>query len=467
MQIPILNGVYTDESSDFRVAYPKNMVPVPVSQGISNGYLRPGDGVVQQGGNGPGTSRGGINWNDFCYRVMGSKLVKILEDGTIEEIGDVAGENQVTLDYSFDRLAVAAGEKLYYWDGVELKQVNDVDLGKVLDMIWVDGYFMTTDGEFLVVTELNDPFAVNPLKYGSSEADPDPVKALLKLRNEPHALNRYTMEVLDNVGGSGFPFQRIDGAQVQRGTVGSHTCCVFLENIAFIGGGRNESIAVWMAAGGSSARISTREIDLILGDYTEKVLSQILMEPRVDKGHQHLYIHLPNQTLVYDGHASQVVGEPIWFILTSGTAGLSQYRAKDIVWCYNKWLVGDTVNPVVGSFMTDTAEHWGNLVDWEFSTTIVYNESRGAIFHELELIGLTGRSGLGVDSAILTQYSLDGESWSMPKSIKAGKRGNRNKRLVWLNQGNMAHWRLQRFRGTSDAQIAVARLEARIEPLAV
>jgi hypothetical protein len=29
----------------------------------------------------------------------------------------------------------------------------------------------------------------------------------------------------------------------------------------------------------------------------------------------------------------------------------------------------------------------------------------------------------------------------------------------------MTHWRMQRFRGTSDAHLSVARLEAQIEPL--
>jgi hypothetical protein len=71
-------------------------------------------------------------------------------------------------------------------------------------VVWVDGYFMTTDGEFLVITELNNPFAVDPLKYGSSEADPDPVKSLLKLRNEVYALNRHTIEVFDNTGRRAF-----------------------------------------------------------------------------------------------------------------------------------------------------------------------------------------------------------------------------------------------------------------------
>jgi hypothetical protein len=44
---------------------------------------------------------------------------------------------------------------------------------------------------------LNDPTAVDPLKYGSSEADPDPILAIRKIRNEVYALNRHTVEVFD------------------------------------------------------------------------------------------------------------------------------------------------------------------------------------------------------------------------------------------------------------------------------
>ena len=466
MQVPILNGIYTDEASDFRTAYPKNMVPVPKVQGISQGYLRPADGIVQLG-TGPGFSRGGINWNDECYRVMGSELVKELVGGAIVAIGNVGSGDQVTLDYSFDYLSITSNQNFYLYDGSVLQQVTDPDLGNVIDHIWVDGYFMLTDGEFIIVTELNDPFSINPLKYGSSEVDPDPIKALLKLRNEPYALNRYTIEVFDNIGGGNFPFQRIDGAQIQRGTVGTYACCVFDDVVAFVGSGRNESIAIWVAAGGSSVKVSTREIDQILATYTEDQLSRITVQPRVDKGHQHLYINLPDQTLVYDVVASKIVSEPVWFVLCTSLEDKAQYRAKDFVWCYNRWLAADTQTFNVGYLTETLASHWGILVGWEFSTVIMYNEGRGAIFHELELIALSGRAELGVESTIWTQYSLDGETFSMPKGISAGKQGQRNRRLVWLVQGHMRHWRLQRFRGTSDAMLSVARFEARLEQLTV
>ena len=261
MQIPILNGIYADSAPELRTAYPVNFVPVPKKSGISNGFLRPGDGIVANG-TGPGIDRGGINWNDICYRVMGTKLVTVASNGVVTELGDVGGPTYtlVTFDYSFDRLAIASGGRLYYWDGV-LTQVTDPDLGVVLDVVWVDGYFMTTDGEFLIVTELTDPTQVNPLKYGSSEVDPDPVVALLKLRNEVYALNLNTIEVFDNVGGELFPFARIDGAQITKGVVGTFACCVYVDRIAFLGGGRNEAPGVYLGVSAQTQKISTQEID--------------------------------------------------------------------------------------------------------------------------------------------------------------------------------------------------------------
>lgn len=465
MQIPILNGIYSDESPDFRTSYPVNLVPVPKDQGISKGYLRPSDGIVQFG-EGPGIDRGGINWNGVYYRVMGSKLVSINTSGDYSIIGDVGNNfKQVSLDYSFDYLAIASNENLFLYDGISLNQVTDPDLGVVLDVKWVDGYFMTTDGEFLVVTDLDNPFSVNPLKYGSAEASPDPIEGLIKLRNEIYALNRNSIEVFDNIGGAGFPFQRISGAHIDRGSIGTHAATIFMESIAFVGGALNESPAVWFAANGSSTKISTREIEQILQEYTEDVLSQTVLETKIDKMHQHLYIHLPDKTLVFDGPSSRTLGTPVWFILTSSLEGFSTYRAKNFVYCYDKWLCGDPTTGKHGYLVDNISSHYGSVNRWEFGTSIIYNNSMGAIFHELELVALTGRVILGENPTIWTSYSLDGDTWSNSKPISAGKTGQRDKRLVWLQQGNMKHWRVQRFRGTSDAHISIARLEARVEPL--
>jgi hypothetical protein len=117
-QIPLIQGIYTDNTPDLRSSYPVNLVPVPRESGISSGFLRPADGLVSNG-TGPGTDRGGIEWNGVLYRVMGTKLVSISSAGAVTILGDVGGSGYVTFDYSFDRLAVVSSNNLYYSTGTE------------------------------------------------------------------------------------------------------------------------------------------------------------------------------------------------------------------------------------------------------------------------------------------------------------------------------------------------------------
>lgn len=468
MQIPILNGVYTDQVADFRTSYPRNMIPVPKQNGISQGYLRPADGIVEIG-TGPGADRGGINWNGVCYRVMGSSLVRVDADNTITIIGDV-GNGGVTakMDYSFDRLAIVSGGKLFYYDNITLTQVSDPDLGSgITDVIFVDGYFFLTDGTSTVVTDLSDPLSINPLKYGSAEADPDPVQQLIKVRNEPFVVGRYTIEVFNNVGGNLFPFQRVPGALVARGSVSKRSAAFFMEAVAMVGGGRNEPLAVWMALNGQSTKISTREIDQILQQYTDAELQDCVVESRTDKHHRLLLIHLPDQTLVYDAAGSAAVQEPVWFTLDSGIGSPARYRARNLVWCYNKWIVGDPTTFKLGTYVDNVSTHYGSRIGWEFGTMVIYNEGRGAIIHELELVTLSGRVADVDEPVVWTSYSLDGVTWSQEYPKTAGTIGRRNIRISWLQQGTMRQWRVQKFRGVSDAFLSITRLEARMEGLNV
>lgn len=468
MQIQIIQGIYTDMNADFRTSYPRNLTAVPKQQGISAGYLCSDDGIVQMA-TGQGLDRGGINWNGICYRVSGTKLISVSAGGVVSVLGDVAGSGPVSLDYSFDKLAIASSGSLYYWDGATLSQVTDADLGTVLDVLWVDGYFMTTDGTNLVVTELTNPSSVDPLKYGSSEADPDQIKGMIKLTREVHVANRYTFELFQNIGGTGFPFQRIDGAQVMKGAIGTHTFCEFGGTVAFLGSGRNEAPAVYLISGSQAAPISTREIDTILEGYTEAQLSACVVESVAYKKHEFLWIHLPDKTLCYDGAASSQMEMPIWTIKSSALTGDSQYLARNATWCYDKYIVGDPTSTKIGYLTRSTDDHWGQPVGWEFSTQCVYNESMGAIFHELELVALPGRAPSGGDPVIWTSYSTSGLSADFSQEIAAsiGEPGQYSNRIWWAHQGMMRNFRVQKFRGADTGPVAFARLEARIEPLGV
>lgn len=466
MQIPILNGIYTDTKADYRIAYPVNMKPIVMDTGVSAGYLRPVEGIVRLG-EGPGRSRGAINWNGKHYRVMGSKIVRINESGGFRVLGDVGDDGkQATLAYSFDRLAIASNEKLFYLANDNLTEVTDPNIGRVLDVIWVDGYFLTTDGQFILSTELNDPLTVNPLKYGSSEIDPDPLVALVKLRNEVYAVNRYTIEVFNNVGGSGFPFARINGAQIQRGALGTHCAIAYEEQLALLGSAPGESPGVYLASNGSAQKISTREIDEVLATYTEAQLADVVLEVVNDRSHALLWVRLPDRTLVFDLQSTAAMGKPVWYVMSSSlTGGFSTYRGIDVIWCYDNWQCGDIQSFDYGTLTDEVATQFGDVVPWEFSTTFIYNGGKGAVVHSVELVTLTGRGEFGENPVIETSYSLDGRNWSQRRPLRIGPLGNRLKRIIWRRQGNMRNLRIQRFTGDSRANIAVARLEAEVEPL--
>lgn len=468
MQIDIVKGVYVD-GNDYREKYPINYMPVALSSGLSNGYLKPIEGIVEFSDLSTfGKDRGGINYRGNMYRAIGAFLVSVDANGVVAKIGEITNDNQnVSFAYSFDRLAVVSNGNLYYYiDATKtFTQVTDPDLGVVNQVIWVDGYFALTDDEFIIVTELNDPTDIDPFKYGSSEADPDPIIGLLKLRNEIVALNRYTIEFFANTGSTGFPFQRIQGAQIMRGVIGKDACCVYDDTIAFMGGGLNEEIAIYQGANGQSQRISSKEIDIIIGEYTEQELALTKMEMRAVDGELLLYVHLLRETYIYNMTASRVIQKPLWFRGDSFISGDSYYDAWNFTNVYDKWICGSRSGKKLGQVTQETNTHWGNKVNWEIQTAVVFNEGKGALVYEMELQGNIKSLPLIGKNYIKTQYSIDGVTFSQPVPINTGRQGNRRKRMRWFRCGMLKNTRIQKFTGDSDSNVSFTRLDMKIEGL--
>jgi hypothetical protein len=233
-----------------------------------------------------------------------------------------------SMDFGFERLGIRSGTDLYYLEeNTHFAKVTDTDLGPVIDMLWIDGYFMTTDGENIIVTELNNPTSVLPLKYGSAEEDPDMVTGLIKARNEAYALGQYTIQVFQNVGGSGFPFQTVKGASIPVGCVGPSAKCLFADSFAFVGSSRNEALGVYLAGSGTATRISSRDVDDELAKVTDP--SDIILENRTSRAERRLLVHLPDKTLVFLMNASKILGEPVWYVAQSGSG--EPYRIRNAV----------------------------------------------------------------------------------------------------------------------------------------
>lgn len=560
MQLPIVSGIYTDTKANYRVAYPRNLVPVPKQTGVSQGYLRHTEGVTQLVASGAvlGNDRGGFNWNGVCYRVIGSKLVTIGADGTLTILGEVGNDNlQVAFDRSFDFLIVGSAGNLFYWapqplitaisgnvqaagagyvvgdtvtltndvgltitsvgtggavlsfsilhgglstkngSGIgigqaattgigvgllvvlnyaavpdRLYQVTTPALGTVVDTKWFAGYTVTTDGENIIVTDLNDPSYVDALKYGSSEYSPDPLTGLERYREELYVFNRYTIEVFDNVGGANFPFQVNQGAVIEKGCLSRSLKCQMGQRLWFVGSGSNdgkgEGLSVFYIQAGVAVKVATQEIEEVLTQYTEDQIAKCILEAREDRVHQLLYLHLPDETLVYDYAASQIMQTPIWFVLSSDASTYGLYRARNFVLCYGKWICGDAIDSRVGYLDRSVSTQYGQLVGHQFDVGVLYNQSKGMTVQRLDLVGQTGLVSDPTSEPQLTlSYTHDGKTYNRPRPKSLGKQGETEKRLMWLNVAFARQTLGLRFKGETPAPVSYARIDAQIVPSSV
>ena len=450
---PLLGGMAANGQAEFVDNPPVNLEPVMLDNKIAAGQFRASAGV-ETVATGPGTDRGAIVRNGRHYRVMGTSLVEVV-GSTVTTIGDVGGSGPVSLDYGFDRLIIRSDDKLFYNTDAGLAQVTDIDLGPVIDAIWVDGYTMTTDGTSLVVTELADNTAVEPLKYGSAEEDPDMVTGLARVRGEVLVTGRYTIEFLQNVGGNGFPFQVIDGATIPYGCVSASAKCAFLETLAFVGSEKNAALGVYLTGSGTATKISSRALDRELAALPDP--SVIEVESRNYLDEHRLLVHLPDKTWVYYHDASQRAQTLLW--------GITNNKARHAVEFNGEFYVGNNEGQEVGKLTHSSATVFGQVQEWNFTTGFLYNEGKGYIIKSVELVGLPGNIASG-EAKIFLSVSRDGRTYSQERVINAGKPGERSKRLQWRPRAHIPNYSIMKFRGFDQALPGFTRLELDLEPLA-
>lgn len=453
MQAPILSGVRIVDG-EFATSYPVNLVPRAIDTGVSKLQLVNARGAASLS-TGPGTDRGGINWNDTLYRAMGSKLVSVASDGTITAIGEIGNDwNPASFTYSFDRLAIRSAGKLFYYDLATLTEVTDPDLGVVRDVEWIDGFFMTTDGTYIIVTELSDPFSILPLKYGSAESDPDAVTGLLKLREEMMVLGRYTVQVFQNVGGNGFPFAPFEGATIPYGCVGPNAKCLMGDTYAFVGGGKGEPVGVFVGGQGQATRISTREIEDLIAAHSDPGTIQV--EQRVFPGERHLIVHLDAVSLCLSITASQAAEEGAWTLLQSARG--EAYRPRNAVLCYGSHFVGDLGSAALATLTKTTPDHFGATADWQMDAGMLFNDGMGAVLNEVELHGLFPVT----ESSIFFSVTFDGRQWSNEVARKV--LGTLGERVVWRPGLRVPRLVGMRWRGAQ--RVSITRAEVQAEALA-
>lgn len=450
VDIPIANGYYKSESLPISAQECVNYYPViqsAPSRFQENLFGTPGLLEVAHAGMIKRYARGAHEMDGVPYFVIGGNLFRMDSDYSLTNLGVITGTVRVSMaDNGSQLMVLVPGGDGYILDKATqvLSEITDADFranGDPQFCAFVDGYFVaTTDEKKFIVSGLNDGMAWDALDFGSAEADPDSVVAPIVYANQLFITGTVTIEAFQNIGGVGFPFQR-SGLYIQRGVSAPYSLIGIQDTFMFIGGGSNESPAVWALAGNGVQKISTQPIDYLLHLLTEDQLQEVFAWAYADKGAYFVGFALPDTCIVYD------ISSGRWHERKSYIdSALTQYRVGAIVTAYNQTFASDLNSGKIGELCDTCYTEFGQPIIRSVVPQPFTNQQISFSVPALELVCEAGVGNADCANPKVTmQRSLDGKTWTDPREKFIGAMGKYGKRTIWKRNGRASQFELFRF----------------------
>lgn len=415
-------------------------------------------------------SRGAV-WNERqnnLFRASVDKLYSVSSDGISTSLGTIAGTGQVSMPYSFNSQAIIAGGNYYLYDPINgFRQVGDPDVGNPIDAVWIAGYYVFTDGEYIYCTDIANESSINPEDFATSEISPDRTLGVgTTADNKLLSFNRYTIDYFQvtlPAPTEGFPFSIIPARSVNAGIVGTHAKCRIDFPTQYgsgtwfcLGGGTDAETMVYAMSTGGTIPISSRTINKIINAYNDSELSEAYLETRNYFEYTELLVHLPNEVLLFNFKVAEAFGvDKAWTILTSSADGQTPYRGINGVYDTRRaqWTYGDKFTNILTYLDPSTALHAGEMVQCKIYTPFVYLET--ASIDELMIQTIPGFTE-DSDATLFYSITYNGVSWTMENTMQYGLPSAYSQRFISRRLGYCRNYFAMRFRWVSRSRMAFA-----------
>jgi hypothetical protein len=407
-------------------------------------------------------SRGSIVMGGVYYVVTGNILYSIDSFGVKTSLGTITGDKRVVMAHNGTKLAIVAPDiatlNMWQWDAdtTTLTQVSDVDYRASSTVCFKDGYYIFTEqnSNVFFVSNLNQPLVFDALDFGTAELAPGDVVGCHVSQDELYIQKRENSEVFQNVGGSGFPFQRVPGAAYEKGSHSKYSPIEWQGMFYFLGGGVNEKTSVYRAGTtGEPIKVSTDAIDNEIQKFEDTEIAEgfsftFSIAGVSLVGFTIRSVNIPDRTFVYNVTASALEGRPVWSELQTGVAE-DGWRANSVDTVYNKLLVSDSIDGRIGSLELDTQTEYGAIILREKSLPPLSVDGNQILTSSLELTMDSGKgllTGQGSDPMVMMMFSDDGaNTWSPELWRSAGKIGQYKRRVEWRRLGRSPSHRVYKF----------------------
>ena len=382
-------------------------------------------------------------------------------------LGEIEGDGRVsTADNGKQLMILVPGGKGYILDESTiptLQEITDGDFtanGQPQIVTFIDSFFVcTTNSKKFIKSTANDGLSWNALDFGSAESDPDDIVSIVNHKNKLYVAGSETIEEFTNRGVGGFPFQRTNFF-LDKGVFAPFSMVETNDSFMFIGGGVNESPAIWALAGNSLQKVSTTAIDAALQDFTNEEIKQAFAYTYAQNGAYFVGFSLPTRTFEFNTITGKWNERKSQIINSKGLTEIVRWRVNSIVTAYNKVLCGDSQDGRIGSVEVDTYAEYGNNIVRSFST-MPLNEQGNVI--TVSQVELTMESGVGdlttLEPKVMMDYSNDAKLYSNELWRNIGGVGHYLQRAIWHRLGRFARFAIFRFKFSEKVKPTVIKLE--------
>ena len=479
ISIPIDNGYYISDSLMLSNQKCTNWYPnTPQVQGaLSTGNLFGCAGISQV----PtyfelsGINRGMHVKAGKPYFLNGEALVRL--DRSVDEfgvetftsviVGTIPGDSRVSMaDNGTELMVLIPGGNAYIIDetsGTPFVQITDAGFtanGAPQIVVFIDSYFVcSTDSKKFIRSDSNNGESWNSLNVYTAESDPDDIVGLIVYKNKLFVGGSETWEEFNNNAGI---FQRT-GFFIDKGLFAKFSTISTNNSFMWIGGGTNESPAIWTLNGNTPQKISTTAIDSALQDFTFEQIQQSFAYSYAQNGHYFVGFSLPTRTFEYNTITGKWNERTSQIINSKGLTEVIRWRVNSIGTAYNRVLCGDSQDGRIGSVEVDTYTEYDSEIIRTMSTQVISDQGRAMIISQLEA---TFEAGVGdsntPDPQIRMSVAHDGKSFGNELLRSIGGVGQFEQRAIWYRLGRFARMSVVEFIMSDPVNPTFIKLEARV-----
>ena len=478
-ELNIAGGFYESDSLPISAQQCTNLyVNVPQTEGAwstANLFGTPGLEQIITSGTVSNANRGSHVKNGVPYFLNGETLYRLdrtidsllVETFTLVNLGTIPGTDRASFsDNGTQLIIIVNGSGWIMNEAVSATITLITDAGFTANgvpkqVVFVDSFFLvTTDSKKFIRSDSNNGLSWSALNFFTAEADPDDIVAPIVFKGQAFIGGSETIEVFQDIAGS---FQRISGAVINKGIYAPFGIVNTSDSFMFVGGGVNESPAIWSVQGSNAQKVSTTAIDAALRKCTKEDIEACHAWSYAQAGAYFVGFTFPKFTFVLDTITAKWHQRKSEITDARGLALTTKWRMNSLVTAYGRVICGDAIDGRIGNLNLDVFEEYGSEIIRTLATQPFTNQGSSFSVSNLELmmesgVGLSG----GVDPQIRLSISKDGKTYNNELSRGFGKIGEYTRRIIWRMLGRFPRLAVFKFETSANVKIVIVKLIGKV-----